>query len=402
MQVSKPLLSIIIPTKNRQKYLLQCVEHVIQRTSSKVEVVVQDNSDDDSLRQLLMSHKNADKIKYNYVSKNLSFVENFSLGVELSDGKYLCMIGDDDGINPELEKVVEWADKNKIEAITPNIRVNYIWPDTGVPYYKTDNGNLMIIPFRNNVNFHNPKLEIEKLLYMGGQNYLKLKMAKVYHGVVTRAAMDRVKDITGVYFGGMSPDIYSSTALSLVVEQVLSIDYPLTIPGVCSNSGAGKSSTNRHHGKFSDSPFLSGHANYSWSEKVPKFYSVETMWADSFLAALKDMNRPDLIDKFNVEMISAYCLDKYPQFKDVVECTLDKEGDADTTKLNSLSAYIKGPLNDMRSRALNKMFYLFNRKVLLSNVSNIDAAYRCLDNYLTRKKYRVETCLNSRILKGKE
>src|SRR5690606_32572452 len=104
----------------------------------------------------------------------------------IADGEYLCMIGDDDGINPEIEEIVNWAKEKSIEAISPIISLNYIWPGTGMDYFKRDSGNLMITSFDSSIKFYDTKSELNKLLSNGGQNYLNYNLAKIYHGIVTK------------------------------------------------------------------------------------------------------------------------------------------------------------------------------------------------------------------------
>ena len=62
------LLSIIIPTRNRNYYCLEAVKEIIEvcniLKTNQIEIVIQDNSDRDSLRESLTS-LNANNIKYN-------------------------------------------------------------------------------------------------------------------------------------------------------------------------------------------------------------------------------------------------------------------------------------------------------------------------------------------------
>ncbi len=388
MKANNPyLLSIIIPTRNRQPYALAAVNHILSSTSDEVQVVIQDNSDSNSLFEQVMQGDNTHRIKYSYSPVELSFVDNFSKGVELADGDYVCMIGDDDGINPEIEEFVRWAKLNNIEAITPEIHLNYIWPNTGNSYYKKDTGNLTIVDFNLSFKFYDPKKELMKLLNSGGQNYLKYNLVKIYHGIIKRSLMDDVKKVTGRYFGGLSPDIYSSVALSLVTNKVLKIDYPLTIPGVCRKSGSGHSSTGRHHGNLENAPQLKGHTDYQWSTLVPRFYSVETLWADSSIAGFYEMGRFDLLKKFNVIRLSAYCYINYKQFSTYTTENL-KRYRLNTKKsqfgigFKLVANLFLGPINDLRVRIINKLFRKKNSVLLYTDVTDICAAEEQLKNYL--------------------
>lgn len=44
------LLSIIIPTRNRQSVLLKSLEQIYRLVNDDVQIVIQDNSEDDRLR----------------------------------------------------------------------------------------------------------------------------------------------------------------------------------------------------------------------------------------------------------------------------------------------------------------------------------------------------------------
>ena len=118
------LLSVIIPTKNRQFYCLEAIKEIINvcenRKTYNVEIVIQDNSDDMDLEQKIsaLGHGN---IKYHYHAGEVSFVDNFSEAVSLATGKYLCMIGDDDGILPTIFDAIKYMENNSVDALPTSI-----------------------------------------------------------------------------------------------------------------------------------------------------------------------------------------------------------------------------------------------------------------------------------------
>ena len=57
------LLSIVIPTRNRQKYALQSVQQIYDVTDDAVQIVVQDNSDDNSLSAMLEKQAFGPRVK---------------------------------------------------------------------------------------------------------------------------------------------------------------------------------------------------------------------------------------------------------------------------------------------------------------------------------------------------
>ena len=258
-----------------------------------------------------------DRLKYFYNNEILSFVENFSLGISKCKGEYITIIGDDDGINPVILDIAEWASENEIEAITPSLQLIYYWPGSGVNG-ENGNGKLTVSGISCQAMFCDPKEELRILLKNGCQNYLSFNLAKAYHGLIKKSVLDNIKNKTGHFIGGLSPDIYISIAASVIIKKVLVINYPLTISGICKKSGSADSATGQHTGKLEDAPHFRGHINYKWSDKVPSFYSVETIWADSALAALKDLKQFSLMKYFSTDVISAFCIKLYPQFNGLI------------------------------------------------------------------------------------
>ena len=128
LEKNLPLLSIIIPTRNRQKYTISAITSIIGISTPDLELVVQDNSDSRDLEEYIRNNVDDTRLKYNYTSTPLSMIDNFNTAVGLASGKYLCLIGDDDGVNPEIIEATRWADMNDIDALKPTVSVGYLWP----------------------------------------------------------------------------------------------------------------------------------------------------------------------------------------------------------------------------------------------------------------------------------
>ena len=205
------LLSIIIPTKNRQYYCLNSVNQILDCYGDEVEIVVQDNSDDPSLESQIKKLKR-DNVIYHYQGGVLSFVDNFDMAIQLASGRYLMLIGDDDGITSLALRVTKWAEQNGISSIKPSLSFVYFWPVSQV-FKEDDNGVLNIYTYDGEVHECNPKKGVTDLLKKSCQNYLDSDLIKLYHGIVRRDLLDAIKEKMGRYVGGLSPDIYLSVAL---------------------------------------------------------------------------------------------------------------------------------------------------------------------------------------------
>ena len=385
--ITKPILSILIPTKNREEFSFNVIQHILKIKDDRFQLIVHDNSDVNKLEYLLADNFKDSRLKYFYSNEILSFVENFSLGISKCDGEYITIIGDDDGINPLIIDIASWASNNGIEAITPTLPLIYYWPESGIDF-KNDHGRLTILNITCNAKFYNAEQELIKLLKNGCQNYLSYNLAKVYHGMIKKSILDEIKSKAGNYIGGLSPDIYLSVAASVLVKNVLIIDYPLTISGICKKSGSADSATGKHTGILENAPHFKGHINYMWSNKVPRFYSVETIWGDSALAALNDLKKFNLIKHFRVDVLSIYCLKLYPQYKYFIIRNLVNNlkisEHSSKVRYQLLNGYIHGPFFTLLKKIKNK---LFNKKSVkfFDNIPTIEKAAEVIQKNLENK-----------------
>ena len=315
----KPILSILVATRNRIPYCINLIEAVLSFDYENFELVIQDNSDSLELSEFAKTRAHDKRLIYNYTPPPFSSIDNFNAVIGLASGEYLCMIGDDDGVTHDIFTLVEWMKKTGVEAVKPSLSLMYRWPDACeiLPQFKNDKGNLEITNFNGDIKVYNIENELNLLLKNGGQNYLMRQLPKLYHGIVSKEKLETVKAKTGNYTGGLSPDIYWVGALSNLIEQIYVIDYPVTISGVCAaplKQGGHLSKIE----KLEDAPHFRDRGNYQWSSFIPRFYCAENIWADSFFAALKDNKMYAEQSKFNLRYLSAVLYNKYPNNRELI------------------------------------------------------------------------------------
>lgn len=277
-------LSIIIPTKNRQVYAAKCVKTLLNCLENDFEIVVHDNSDDASLREMLEDVLNNSKVVYAYESSCLSFCDNFERAIELSCGDYMVMIGDDDCVLPQIIELTNTVREKNIEAVVFPTPISYTWPNA----VKDDKGTLVIRDKRPYIKTLYTNSAIKEMMDEGNYDYQYYQFPKIYHGIIKREKFDCVKEKTGHYFGGLTPDIYSAISLSFYIEKYLYINYPFTLPGMCAKSGSADSVSGRHTGELKDAPHFRGHHDYKWDDKVPYLYTVDTIWAETAFKAMQE------------------------------------------------------------------------------------------------------------------
>lgn len=309
---SGPLLSIVIPTRNRIPYAISAIQSILEIRDPMLELIIQDNSDCRDLEAWVHNNARDPRLRYNYTDRPLSFIDNFNTAACLATGEYVCFIGDDDGVNPEIMESAVWAKFRNLDALVVKPSTNYLWQGTGISstlFTKVTGGSLSIGYFSGSIVDSDMEKEMGILVRNGGLYYLNTNLPKLYHGLVHRRCLKAVYDKTGAYFGGLSPDTYASLAIACVAKNVSVIDYPLTIPGACRSSGAiVEGAIKKHSKKLLDAPHFHYRGAYHWCELVPRTYTVETLWVDSSIAALRAMGRDDLVWQLNLPKLAAYCI----------------------------------------------------------------------------------------------
>jgi len=130
--------------------------------------------------------------------------------------------------------------------------------------------------------------------------------------------LESIKQKTGAYFKGLTPDMYMAVALAIECKNVIRIDESITISGICPKSGSADSVTGKHTGELSEAPHFRGHNSYIWDSRIPSFYSVDTIWAETLIQALVSLGRDDLIDKFNLSLFESICIYRYPEYSQLI------------------------------------------------------------------------------------
>ncbi|WP_448162914.1 glycosyltransferase [Bacillus mobilis] len=126
----KPLVSVIIPLYNAEKYIEQTIESILKQTYNKIElIIVDDESTDNSSYIVKRIQKNyPNKIKYIY-QKNQGVSVARNTGIENANGDYIAFLDSDDLWYPtKIEKQIESMYLNKMDACYCGY--NYFYEET--------------------------------------------------------------------------------------------------------------------------------------------------------------------------------------------------------------------------------------------------------------------------------
>ncbi len=298
----KPLLSVIIATKNREKYCIAAIQSILKFNDPRIQIAISDNSETGIVKNFV-EDLNSSQINYRYYNEGLSFVENFNRATELADGDYFYLIGDDDAILPQLIDLVEWAKANNVDTISPEQCIAYYWPGSSAKY---PDGYVEFSKGSGIIKRVDSRLQLKKVIKNGMQLYTFFQLPKLYHGLVKKDIMYDIKNKTGHFYGGLSPDIYSCIAIASLSKNHYIIETSVSIAGVCAKSGSADQLKGAHSGELEGIPHLKYRGSYIWSDKIPAFYSINTIWAESAIKALEELGEYSLINDFNLYQLLAH------------------------------------------------------------------------------------------------
>jgi abequosyltransferase len=105
--MSIPLLSICIPTFNREAYLKECLESLKRSWSFDVEIVISDNASTDGTLTVLEDYARQLPLRWQQQPTNLGFDRNCASVVSMARGRYCWLLGSDDCISAgALEQIM--------------------------------------------------------------------------------------------------------------------------------------------------------------------------------------------------------------------------------------------------------------------------------------------------------
>lgn len=320
MSDQTPLLSIIIPTKNRYIYLESCLRSLLPSYNNKdVEIIITDNST--SKEDITSTLSLFSNIKYVFIAKPISQVENFESALEMATGQYVTMIGDDDGLSGILLDVVKYMVKNFIDALNSPF-ATYYWPDVVSKSRVNDfSGKMFFDSYSYTISDVKAASEIQKCLNLGGTSLCNLP--RMYYGIIKKEVLELVKKQAGVYFPGPSPDMANAFSAALFTNRFVYFDAPLFIAGNSAKSAAGMGLSGKHIGAIEGNPQLPEDCHLNWTPLIPKYWSGPTIWAESVMQVLKNCKKANLESLFNFSRLYASCETFNPEYKEEINTAIN-------------------------------------------------------------------------------
>lgn len=123
------LVSVIIPTHNREDLLPRAIESVLKQTYTKFEVIVVSDGSTDNTKEIVSKYSSNDS-RVRYIGYTPARGGNIArnTGIEASKGEYIAFLDDDDEwLSEKLEKQVKLLDQyEKVGLVYTGVHIIYV------------------------------------------------------------------------------------------------------------------------------------------------------------------------------------------------------------------------------------------------------------------------------------
>lgn len=135
-----PLVSVILPTFNREKLLKRAIDSVINQTYNFWELIIADDGSEDNTFEIIKKYqKHFQNIRY-FRHSNRKLPLTLNAGIQASMGDYLTFLGSDDEYKKEhIQLRVEEIMNENIDFIHGGVEI------IGDPYVKDKNDKSKMI-----------------------------------------------------------------------------------------------------------------------------------------------------------------------------------------------------------------------------------------------------------------
>jgi len=112
MSKNNPLVSVLMPVYNGEKYLNEAIDSILSQTYSDFEFIIVNDGSTDKTEEIILSYAD-DRIRYVKNEENIRLIRTLNKGIDLAKGKYIArMDADDISLPNRLEKQVTFMEEN--------------------------------------------------------------------------------------------------------------------------------------------------------------------------------------------------------------------------------------------------------------------------------------------------
>lgn len=154
MEMLCPLLSIIIPAFNTERYIVKCINSILKQTFSDFELIIIDDGSSDSTSKICDDFSMLDERVSVIHQENIGHIATRKKATHMARGKYIAFVDSDDWVdNYMYEKMVNIAEKENCDIVIAgyieeyiNGKYNYYYPNFKSGKYNKEDIDRYIMP----------------------------------------------------------------------------------------------------------------------------------------------------------------------------------------------------------------------------------------------------------------
>ena len=231
-----PLVSVLLPTRNRLEYLRYAIETVLRQDDPDWEVVVSDNDSEEDIAGHVDGLRD-DRVRYARTGSFVPVTDNWNAALERSVGGYVVMLGDDDGLMPgyvsriralverfaEPEVIYQGAWLYAYPGVDPAEASGYLQPYGYAEFMRGATGPFILDP-------------ATRRRMVGAAMEFRVRYGfNMQFSTVKRALVERLAP-QGPFYQSAFPDYYATNVAFLTAREVVVEPRPLVAIGVTPKS----------------------------------------------------------------------------------------------------------------------------------------------------------------------
>ena len=230
--------SVIIPTRERADTLEKTLRTVVAQDYDELEILVSDNCSTDRTPEVVAAMRDP-RVRYVKTPRRLSMADNWEFALSHATGRWLTILGDDDGLLRDgIARIDRLATETGAAAIGTSA-CSFLWPSlTGT------RSGILSVPVR--VGWERRQSDVWRARVLQGKSAYPTLPMLYTGGFVTAAALQQARFGRPRFYHSCIPDVYSTMALSRVLPEYVYSWEPVAISGLSRHStGQSQFSTRR-------------------------------------------------------------------------------------------------------------------------------------------------------------
>ena len=132
--MKNPLVSVIIPVYNTEKYIEECIESILHQSYEQLEILLVDDGSTDNSAGHCFKYAEKDKRIHVLQKENGGLISAWVHGVKNSDGEYLYFIDSDDWVDQDaVLRMIQETSGNSHEIICGNYVIEKVNKKQSIP-----------------------------------------------------------------------------------------------------------------------------------------------------------------------------------------------------------------------------------------------------------------------------